>query len=54
MGRSEELRKFVEYRVRQLLAEENLERIVASLRNASWNLERGEAAEIVRVDRDSR
>ncbi len=38
MGRSEELRKFVEYRVRQLLAEENLERIVASLRNASWEL----------------
>ena len=50
----EELRRFDEYRVRQRLAEESLERIIASLRNASWSLERGEAVEIVREDRDSR
>ncbi|WP_317895643.1 type II toxin-antitoxin system VapB family antitoxin [Pyrofollis japonicus] len=51
---SEELRRFVEERIRQLEAEENLEKIVSELREASWSVPRGFGEKSVREDRDSR
>jgi ribosomal protein S25 len=51
---SEELRRFVEERIRQLEAEENFEKIVSELRRASWSAPRGFGEKSVREDRDSR
>jgi hypothetical protein len=49
----EELRRFVEERIKQLEAEDNMERVVELLRRASWSAARGTAASYVREDRDS-
>ena len=51
---AEELRKFVEEKVRQLEAEENFEKIFERLKTASWSVPRGFSAESVRKNRDSR
>ncbi len=51
---SEELRRFVEARIRELEARENLRRVVEELSKASWSVPRGFASSSVREDRDSR
>ncbi len=51
---SEELRRFVEERVRQLEAEENFEKILERLKSAEWGVPRGFSTSSVREDRDSR
>ena len=50
---SEELRRFVEERIRELEAQENIARVVEELKRASWRAERGTAARLIRWDRDS-
>lgn len=50
---AEELRKFVEERVRQLEAEENMERIVKELKNLEFDVPKGFSKKSVREDRDS-
>jgi len=50
---AEELRKFIEEKIRELEAEENLREVVEELRKASWSSPRGFAASLVREDRDS-
>ncbi len=49
----EELRKFVEEKIRELEARENLRRVVEELRAASWSVPKGFASGSVREDRDS-
>ena len=50
---AEELRKFVEERVRQLEAEENMERIVKELKNLEFDVPKGFSKKSVREGRDS-
>lgn len=49
---SEELRRFVEERVRELEAEENFESVLKGLSEAAWSVPRGFSASSVREDRD--
>ena len=51
---SEELRRFVEEKIRKLEAEENLRKIVEELERASWSVPSGFSSSSVREDRDSR
>ncbi|MGC9169674.1 MAG: CopG family transcriptional regulator [Thermoproteus sp.] len=51
---AEELRKFVEERIRQLEAEENMERVLRELEAIPVEAPRGFSASSVREDRDSR
>jgi len=50
---SEELRRFVELKIKELEARESKERLRERLRKAPWSLERGTSSELVREDRDS-
>jgi len=50
---SEELRKFVELKIREMEAKESKERIREKLRKAPWSLQKGSSAKLVREDRDS-
>ncbi len=50
---AEELRKFVEERIRQLEAEENMERVLRELEAIPVEAPRGFSAGSVREDRDS-
>jgi len=50
---SEELRRFVEERVRELEAEENFRGIMEELSRAKWSVPKGFSAASVREDRDS-
>jgi len=50
---AEELRRYVEERLRQLEAEENFREILGELEKATWSVPRGFAAGSVREDRDS-
>jgi len=50
---SEELRRFVEERIRELEAREVLESVVRELERATWSVPPGFSARSVRVDRDS-
>ena len=52
--RAEKLQKFTREKVRQLEAEENLEKIFERLKTASWSVPRGFSVGSVRKDRDSR
>jgi len=49
----EEVRRFIERRVRELEAEENFERVLEELKRASWSVPKGFSARSVREDRDS-
>jgi hypothetical protein len=49
----EEVRRFIELRVRELEAEESFERVLEELKRASWSVPRGFSARSVREDRDS-
>jgi len=51
---SDELRRFVEWRLRQLEAEEGLEAVAEELRRVSWSVPGGFSATSVREDRDGR
>ncbi len=50
---AEELRRFIEERIRQLEAEENMEKIVKELRSMNFSVPKGFSQESVREDRDS-
>ena len=50
---AEEVRGFIESRIRELEAEENYERILGELKKADWSVPRGFSARSVREDRDS-
>ncbi len=50
---AEELRSFVERRLRELEAEENIERVVRELGEIHVGVPRGFATRLVREDRDS-
>jgi hypothetical protein len=50
---AEEVRGFIESRIRELEAEENYERILSELERARWSVPRGFSARSVREDRDS-
>ncbi len=50
---AEEVRGFIESRIRELEAEENYERILGELKKAGWSVPRGFSARSVREDRDS-
>ena len=50
---AEEVRRFIEARIRELEAEENYERILSELERARWSVPRGFSARSVREDRDS-
>lgn len=50
----EELRRFLEERIRELEAMENLHEVVRELEKAPWGVSKGFASESVREDRDSR
>jgi len=49
----EEVRRFIELRIRELEAEESFERILEELKRASWSVPRGFSVKCVREDRDS-
>ena len=49
----EELRRFVETKIREIEARRGKEKVRARLREASWSVPRGTAASLVRGDRDS-
>ncbi len=49
----EELRKFVEAKIRELEAEENLEKIVEELKKAKWSAPQNFSTCSIREDRDS-
>ncbi len=49
---NEELRKFVELKIKELEAKERFEEIVERLRRGKWGVERGYAVVSVREDRD--
>jgi aspartate/tyrosine/aromatic aminotransferase len=51
---AEEVRRFIENKLRELEAEENFEIILSELRRASWSVPKGFSVESVREDRDSR
>ncbi len=50
---SEELRRFVEEKLRELEARENFESVMEELSGATWSVPRGFSARSVREDRDS-
>jgi hypothetical protein len=50
---AEEIRKFIEEKVRELEAEENFKRVLNELEKASWSVPKGFSVESVREDRDS-
>ena len=50
---AEEVRRFIESRLRELEAEENFEMILGELKKASWSVPKGFSDESVREDRDS-
>ncbi len=50
---AEELRKFVEEKIRVLEAEENFKKIIDVLEKSDWSVPRGFSVESVRRDRDS-
>lgn len=50
---SEELRRFVEEKVKELLARENFEHVMNVLSNAEWSVPKGFSSASVREDRDS-
>ena len=50
---SEELRRFVEERLRELEAEENLRSVIKELKKARWSIPKGFSISSVREDRDS-
>jgi hypothetical protein len=50
---AEEVRGFIESRIRELEAEENYEKILGVLEKARWSVPRGFSARSVREDRDS-
>lgn len=50
---SEELRRFVEEKVRELLARENFENVMRALSEAGWGVPKGFSSSSVREDRDS-
>jgi uncharacterized membrane protein len=47
----EEIRGFIERRIRELEAEENFERILSELKNANWSVPREFSTRSVREDR---
>lgn len=51
---AEEVRRFIEERLRQLKAEENIRTVVEELSNIPFNAPEGSSVESVRGDRDSR
>ncbi len=51
---SEELRGFMEEKIKEIEARDNMARILEALRRASWRAEKGTAVSYVRGDRDSR
>jgi len=51
---NEELRKFVEMKIKEIEAKKRFEEIVRELEEASWSVEEGFAAKSVREDRDER
>ena len=53
VDRPEEVRRFIELRIRELEAEESFERILEELKRASWSVPRGFSVKCVREDRDS-
>jgi len=50
---AEEIRKFIEEKVRELEAEENFKRILNELEKVSWSVPKGFSVESMRKDRDS-
>jgi len=50
---AEEIKKFIEEKVRELEAEENFKRILNELEKVSWNVPKGFSVESMRKDRDS-
>jgi len=50
---SEELRKFVEKRLKELEAQEVFNEVLKELENATWSVPRGFSVASVREDRDS-
>jgi len=50
---NEELRRFVEEKIRELEAYENLQRVLEELEKASWSVPKGFSQQSVREDRDS-
>ena len=50
---SEELRRFVEEKLRELEARENFKAIMKELSSATWSVPKGFSAGSVREDRDS-
>ncbi|RLE66092.1 MAG: CopG family transcriptional regulator [Thermoprotei archaeon] len=50
---SEELRKFVEAKLRELEAKENFVKVMEKLHSASWSVPKGFSVSVVREDRDS-
>jgi len=51
---AEELRKFVEAKIREIEAKRNLEAVLMELDKAAWSVPKGFSAKSVREDRDSR
>jgi len=50
---AEEVRRFIEERVKELEAEENFQRILSELEKAPWSVPKGFSEKSVREDRDS-
>ena len=50
---SEELRRFVEEKIKELEAKENFQLVMKELKTASWSVPKGFASKSVREDRDS-
>ncbi|RLE58859.1 MAG: CopG family transcriptional regulator [Thermoprotei archaeon] len=50
---SEELRRFVEEKIKELEARENFQLVMRELRAASWSVPKGFVSRSVREDRDS-
>ncbi len=51
---NEELRKFVEMKIKEIEARERFKEIVKKIESASWGVEEGFASRSVREDRDER
>ncbi len=49
---AEELRKFIEKRIRELEAQENFAQILRELEKATWKVPKGFSTKSVREDRD--
>jgi hypothetical protein len=50
---AEEVRKFIEMKIKELEAEDNFNEILDKLKKAKWSVPKGFAIESVREDRDS-